>query len=85
MLICCSEEAIGSFIAHCDVAACNLLMPIPDFTLFFGDCAVRQPEGRRCLRSVSGKPHQGSLFGVGEPPLTGETPRSPPQAHVGTG
>jgi hypothetical protein len=30
MLICCSEEAIETFIAHCDIAARDLLLPYGD-------------------------------------------------------
>ena len=33
MLICCSEEAIDSFIAHCDVAARDLLTPYGDVVM----------------------------------------------------
>ena len=33
MLICSSEEAIETFIAHCDVAACDLLMPYGDIVI----------------------------------------------------
>jgi hypothetical protein len=29
MLICSSEEAIETFIAHCEIAARDLLLPIP--------------------------------------------------------
>jgi hypothetical protein len=30
MLICCSEEAIETFIAHCDIAGRDLLLPYGD-------------------------------------------------------
>jgi hypothetical protein len=30
MLICTSEESIETFVAHCDVAACDLLLPYGD-------------------------------------------------------
>ncbi|WP_027530121.1 hypothetical protein [Bradyrhizobium sp. WSM3983] len=30
LLICKSEETVESFIAHCDIAACDLLMPYGD-------------------------------------------------------
>jgi hypothetical protein len=33
MLICTSEEAIGAFIAHCDVAARDLLLPYGDVVM----------------------------------------------------
>ena len=33
MLICSSEEAIETFIAHCDVAARDLLMPYGDVVM----------------------------------------------------
>jgi hypothetical protein len=33
MLICSSEEAIETFIAHCDVAARDLLMPYGDVVI----------------------------------------------------
>jgi hypothetical protein len=33
MLICCSEEAIETFIAHCDIAARDLLLPYGDVVM----------------------------------------------------
>jgi hypothetical protein len=33
MLICCSEEAIETFIAHCDIAARDLLLPHGDVVM----------------------------------------------------
>jgi hypothetical protein len=47
MLICSSEEAIESFIAHCDVAAWDLLMP-------YGDVVIALSTVLRIKRTLDG-------------------------------
>src|SRR4051794_3330089 len=47
MLICSSEEAIETFIAHCDVAARDLLMP-------YGDVVIVLSTALRIKRTLDG-------------------------------